>query len=113
VAGPAAPLSIRCYFLLSPLGFGALPAQKITKSGSNHFASGVKTILSWPGRTLNPLFHLMVSGKVTIVPRVDTAVILVAVPGSTEEKNFEKLQLPKNALTVVVPITGPVVSGPR
>ncbi len=62
--------------------------------------------------TLDIAFQLMVSGKLTTVPRVDFAVMLVAAPGSTGENAFEKLQLPKR-LTAAVPITGPVVSGPR
>lgn len=53
----------------------------------------------------------MVSGTVTAVPRVDTAVIFTGgVPGSTVEDKFDKLQLPKTVLTVAVPITGPEAS---
>jgi len=55
--------------------------------------------------------HLIVSVKVTTLPRADCAVILAAPPGLTEEFNLEKLQPPKR-LTVAVPITAPVVSGP-
>jgi len=57
------------------------------------------------------LSYFMVTVAVCVVPRVDTAVIFTGgVPGTTEELSFEKLQLPKTALTVAVPITVPEAS---
>ena len=55
--------------------------------------------------------YLMISTETAEVPRVDSAVIVVAIPGSTGEFDFEKLQVPK-ALTFAVPICVPLVSDP-
>lgn len=63
------------------------------------------------GRAAGLVNHLMVSGNVVTVPRLDCAVMLVAPPGMTGEFNLEKAQ-PPNRLTDAVPITAPVVSGP-
>jgi hypothetical protein len=55
--------------------------------------------------------RMMMGENVTTVPNSDSAVTCVAAPGLTEELIFETVQLPK-AVTVAVPMTGPVVSGP-